>query len=432
MMRICTIFAFSSTGFGHLRVVRALQQSMPKIYGQPYYLGEHDDLAEYMHKITSSGLGTIALKFTQYGIGEELYTYFYTQFLQSTAAEIFLQLETIVDQQVVKPAAIVIVAAHFGLAHKISAIKADFFKKIGIRIILVVQVTDATSQLLWYVPKADIMLVPSYKVLNDFKQYERQNSIKPVRMFVNAYPVSNLLAQTMPLSQYKERFYALKPASKHYAIIAIPISGASVGLRYLSSLIKLLQKLSPYYKYRIVIKESGATKGFITNLQADTLVSIDKHEKSSEVVALYDRLYEKHIIALEITKPSEQAFKCLLSTDSRGGCILLFTNPVGRQEEDNIYFLQTHHLIPSNAEHELLLRYAFLNKEPTTDILEKAKYWRGICLPSDPLEAGRFIAYLHEKGVFLHMLYSKRHTYTKEINPHGTLTFWEQVSSLLL
>jgi hypothetical protein len=54
-------------------------------------------------------------------------------------------------------------------------------------------------------------------------------------------------------------------------------------------------------------------------------------------------------MALEIVKPSEQSFKSLLTPSQRGGVILLLTQAIGKQEQDNLNFLSDHHLLPERA-----------------------------------------------------------------------------------
>ena len=81
-------------------------------------------------------------------------------------------------------------------------------------------------------------------------------------------------------------------------------------------------------------------------------------KQDREVVDHYDVLLEKKIISLEVTKPSEQAFKGLLGTQSRGGVILLFSQPVGSQEYDNLDFLVRHSLVPSKETNLRLWRMA--------------------------------------------------------------------------
>ena len=118
-----------------------------------------------------------------------------------------------------------------------------------------------------------------------------------------------------------------------------------------------------------------------------------------------------------MTKPSEQAFKALISPNQVGGVILLFTNPVGRQEYDNLNFLKRHLLIPSDEDQKTLWRMP-----KTNDILKKAITWRGLRLPKNPEKSVNFLIWCIKNKIFEQM-----GKYTNKIQSDGVKRFWEEV-----
>lgn len=112
-----------------------------------------------------------------------------------------------------------------------------------------------------------------------------------------------------------------------------------------------------------------------------------------KVIENYQYVYDKNTISLEITKPSEQSFKALIEPTKENAPILLFSNPVGRQEVDNLDFLRRHQLIPSLTDEKNL----YLQKNEI-ELLKKAVKWRGIILPQHSKNAAEFIYWLLKKG----------------------------------
>jgi len=144
------------------------------------------------------------------------------------------------------------------------------------------------------------------------------------------------------------------PISELKINVNIPISGAAVGMGYFRIIISELHKLSQRFKFEVIARKSTHTKYFLNFLRKYDFIALNIFNKDREVVDFYERIYDEKIFGFEITKPSEQAFKALTNPKQRGGSILLFSDPVGRQEFDNLHFLQTHHLIPSDEEQTML------------------------------------------------------------------------------
>jgi len=157
------------------------------------------------------------------------------------------------------------------------------------------------------------------------------------------------------------------------------------------------------------------------------------------VVDAYDDLFDEYVLSLEVTKPSEQSFKALLGTRSKGGVILLFSEPVGKQEFDNIDFLQRHFLIPSKETNMRLWKMADENVtiDDTTEaqLFEKALTWRGVRLPADPHKAANFIWWMTTTGLFSQMLSGSvvarsGNGHPDEVGADGVAQFWNLVTSV--
>jgi hypothetical protein len=56
------------------------------------------------------------------------------------------------------------VCTHFGLAHKLAAIKEKLQKEKQVRMVLVVFVSDDTFQHIWYIDGADLLVVGSQPI----------------------------------------------------------------------------------------------------------------------------------------------------------------------------------------------------------------------------------------------------------------------------
>jgi hypothetical protein len=154
------------------------------------------------------------------------------------------------------------------------------------------------------------------------------------------------------------------------------------------------------------------------------------HDRST--VDNYEQVYKQQVVSLEITKPSEQAFKALATPSQRGGAILLFSQPIGRQEYDNLHFLRNHGMMPSKHIHELLWQYA--EKQTVIheyELLEDSHQWRALRLPDTPQKASQFILWCHTQGIFSRMIRYKRKNKGTETDANGVEQFWSTVSMLM-
>lgn len=425
------IFAYAPAGLGHLRVTDALYHGLLKDAGTPLLLGSQDTTITYLHRLMS--LNPIIRPISEWvekGTAEDATTAIYRYLLRSRTDVLYNQLLTIIGERYTPPSKILAVATHFGLAHQMSAIKKKIEKQLNIEMKLVVQVTDDSPHHIWYVPGADLIVVPSEKTKENLMKYgQRLKSNVPI--VVNSYPISPNLNRDLPQDKLANRCEQVDNKKTAPINVIIPISGAAVGTRYFARLITHLHKRSDRFVFHIVTKDAPFTRDFIMEITDLPYVHLYTGTADRKVIDNYEFVYKNNVISLEITKPSEQSFKALMDCRKESAAILLFTEPVGRQEWDNLDFLRRHHLIPTKLEQSHLWKLNSKNR-----MVSKAVKWRGICLPDDPIAAAEFIFWSLKSGIFAEMVKCriKPHSedeYKHELNPDGVKTFWEIVNNLL-
>lgn len=432
---VVLIFAYSPVGLGHLRVTEALYQGLPEEV-EPVLLGSQDKMiANTYHLISINPLGRRLMEWTQNGLIEDIYTYFYRYFLRLQTNLIYEQMVTILDERIELPKLVLVVATHFGLAHQLAAVKKKIEKDKYVKIQLIVQVTDDSPQHIWYVMGADLIFVPSEKTKLSLEKYGEERKLAKVKFIVNPYPISPAMGENFDYPEYEQRVKQLDPQSKSIIHFSMPVSGAAVGTSFLIELMDALNKKSNRFCFHVVSKESSYTKSFIKHVKSKHFVHLNTSPSSREIVQKYEDLYQKEIITLELTKPSEQAFKALFNPRQKGGAILLFSKPIGRQEYDNLNFLRNHNLIPSLKEKEELFQKFSENSilEFNSSILQKATYWRGIEMPEDPFKAADFIWWCFEQKIFLTMLgsFTSPKLDHLELGSDGIKQFWSKIANLI-
>jgi len=414
------IFTYAPAGLGHLRVTDALVDGRPKKY--PYImLGSYDKFITNMHRFTSTNpIAKWIFTISQYGLLEDFVTAIYRWILVSSSEKLLIQLkETIESRKEVDE--VLIVATHFGMAHQIGAIKERLAKETGIKVRLVVQVTDDTSQHIWCVRGADITFVPSLYTQKKLEKYANKNNMN-LNFEVVPYPISPSL--TNKIGNIKLRNEDLSSPEKKINV-SVPISGAAVGLSFVTKLITIMVKKSNRFKFWVLVKKSVYTEMFLSIISKLQNVNVITGRNDNEMIKLYELLYQNNLIHLEITKPSEQAFKAILPPSLVGGSILLFSSPVGRQEYENIDFLIRHGLIPkSNQSKEF-------NPNGSLDY-----YPRAIRLSKDSGIAADFILWGLDSGYFSKMSasdykFSEDTLLSGEVGPDGVKEFWDTVEKKL-
>ncbi len=426
------VFAQASAGLGHLRVTDALFHGLPKEI-ETILLHSQDKTIVTMHNLMSTHvLLRQLMEFTQHGWAEDVFTSLYRPFLRSHTTLLKQQLSTIIEQHAHMPKTLLIVATHFALAHEIAAIKDEYTKKYTLKIVLIVVVTDDSPQKMWAVGGADLIVVPSTHTKHALERYHAsQPTLAPTNYTVLPYMVSPRLAAPLTAAQHAHRQTQLTKEEKGPIHVAVPVSGAAVQLSYLQELIEDLSFADPRYMFHIVSKKTPATSAFLSWAMGKSFVDVLVSEKEREVIDLYERLYERVVIALEITKPSEQAFKALFKPIQTGGSILLFSDPVGRQEWDNLGFLARHQLMPHHA--GIKTHWDFVNADvQLTDANRaEAKAWRALRLPSDGRQAAQFIQWSMQQGVFAAMGEFTQFPKHPELSPDGVKQFWQMVGEML-
>lgn len=426
------VFAYAPAGLGHLRVTDALYHGLPKEAGTPLLLGSHDATITHLHRLMSLNpiVSWLADRVERNDFFEHISTIIYRKILYSKTKILYEQMLTIIDEIYTTPTKVLVVATHFGLAQQLAAIKGRLEKEKNIKMILVVQVTDDSPFRIWVVPGADLIIVPSERTKEKLLKFSKEiNSVSPI--VVNPYPISPNLSKPLSDSRLSEKFNQLDGKNQLQIQVIIPVSGAAVQTNFILKLTQELHKKSPRFIFHVVVKNALFTKIFIDQMSNLDFVHLYIGASDRKVIENYEYVYDKNTISLEITKPSEQAFKALMDPGKESASILLFSNPVGRQEVDNLDFLRRHRLIPNFAEEkELWLR------KNEKELVKKAVNWRGLLLPQHSKNAADFIYWCLKTGIFQAMLNYKtgstnENEYSHELGPNGVDTFWKHVARLL-
>lgn len=433
---ILILFAYAPAGLGHLRVTHALYNGLPK-NAYPLLLGAQDKTITFIHRVMSVHILTRAIfGWFEQGNPEKFFTPIYRWYLRNHTDLIYKQINTIIDQRINVPKKILVIATHFGLAHQIAAIKHKLTNEKKIEIILIVQVTDDSPHLIWYVPDSDYIFVPSKRTKDRLETYGRISKLPPVKFEVNPYPINSRMLSQLSESRLRHRKSQLNPNETTTIHIAIPISGAAVGTNFFTHMIDSLHIRSNRFQFHVITKNAPFTIRFIKDMNERPHIHLLSSISDKEVISLYEKLYEQVTISLEITKPSEQAFKTLISPTRIGGPLLLLSEPVGGQEKDNLHFLHRKNLIPDNQIQKMLWELSRKNSnllgENKKNILEKAQYWRALILPKGSKAASQFILWSLRERLFQSMYYCKvihknNLMGSEELRHDGVDLFWQKV-----
>lgn len=406
------IFAQALAGLGHLRVTDALYHGLPK-GAHAVLLGSGDKNITFIHNLTSRNVNLRrVVEYFETGEPEDIFATLYRRWLGSHTAGLVLQLQTILERHPAIPKTIVVIATHFGLAHQIAAIKDAFEAKHHVRMYLFVVVTDDSPLHVWAVAGADAIVVPSEHTRQLLDAYHGMAGLTASSYSTLPYMVSGRLATILTSNERESRKNQLDPASRASLHIAVPVSGAAVQLGFLTDVIDGLSAADTRCMFHIVSKISPATRGFLAAISTRKNMELLTSYADREVVDFYEKLYEKEVIALEITKPSEQAFKALITPKQRGGAILLLSDPVGRQEKDNLDFLSRHGLLGDLG---------------TPGDVTTAKNHRAVRIPSDGKGAAMAIHTALSQGVFTAMASLTKLPNHPELASDGVAQFWKLV-----
>ena len=432
---LVVVFAYMAAGLGHLRVTDAFFHGLPEGVN-PLLFAPEDKLTSFFHRLTSvNGVAKAIFEWSQNGTPEEIYTRFLRWFLRLNTDKIYNELSLVYAQRTSLPKTVLIVCTHFAMALQFVAIKKKFETEKHVKIIIVMQVTDDSPQHLWFVPGLDMTFVPSEKTKKELLEYGKKNNLGEVPMEVLPYPIDPEMEANLSDSDYEDRVKQLDIDSNSFIHLAVPVSGAAVGMTFLTHMVDTLYDLSDRFTFHIISKSTPYTQDFLKDMINRPFVKFEISFSSREIIDKYAELYKNHVISLEITKPSEQAFKSLFGPIQKGGVILLFSEPIGRQESDNIDFLRRHHLIPLKSEMDQM----WLDAEKGVDIdgkgkwiLEGAKHWRGLVLPFRSVKAANFIWWCLNQGVLKTMVqdYNPPKDENNELGSDGVKKFWQKVAEL--
>lgn len=344
------IFTTSPTGLGHIRVTKALINGLPSTI--PYHIvGINDPAIEGIYRLMSTNpFLRRGMEFFQTNqLAEKLQTQLFTKYeqtnIQRTTDEIKFLLTQYPDIK-----KLIIVSTHAQLARRIQSIIDQ--KRLPIPAVHAVIVTDDSPQRLWAVC-APLVIVPSEHTRDELSKLFVCDRLHKGSIEVAPYPIDPILTEELAPPQWQNRLDQCNPASPEPLHIAIPISGAAVQLDFMEDIItyfathklitnSLTHKLTKKLVFSIIAKSSPYSADFLKRIAKFKNVNLLIGETNEETVDLYNHVYCNSAFppAIEITKPSEQAFKALTPPTTIGGSLLLLSEPVGRQEYDNINYLE--------------------------------------------------------------------------------------------
>ena len=393
-------------------------------------LGSQDQGIEMWYRLATAHPVTRAItEFIQRGWPQDIFTYVYREWLRRHTQVLYGQIVTILDQRVEQPKTLLMVATHVGLAHQMAAIKQQLAQDRKIRVVLAVVVTDDSPQYTWAVGGADMIFVPSSRTKTGLERYHHSQNLEPSKYIVAPYPVSPGLIRKVSEAGQQSRLTQAEVDSPAKIQVVIPVSGAAVQLDYFSHLVTWLTHDSQRWLFYIVAKESNYTRSFLSQMgRRGRQVALVTSADDRTVVELYEDLYKKEPVLLEVTKPSEQAFKALVSPPGAvGGVILLFSEPVGRQEYDNIAFLRRHNLIPDQD-----VQKSLWEGHVTEEAKKELHGWRGLRLPMGGKASAEFISWCLAVGIFKQMLQFQGYQKHEELADNGVEVIWEQIAEYMV
>jgi hypothetical protein len=424
------ILTYAPVGLGHLRDMDALKDGLPKGVESSIFMSDSQSIRFIYRLISTNPLLRRLMEFTQRGIPQTIYTFIFRHYLRSDVKEVREYLRQQIENKRLKK--LVIVATHFGFAHQVAAVKKELEEKTGCRIFLIVHVTDDSPQYIWYIDGADLSLVTSEYVKKGLTEYGRKRHLPKIRIEINPCPLNPSLLVPLTTEEMKNKKNQAKATSKALINVLVPISGAAVGTAYIDDLMEKLHEKSNRFVFHVVSKIAPYTKKFLAGLKNKDYIRVYASDKDKEVVDLYQEVVNNNVILLEITKPSEQAFKAVLEPTVRGGVLMLFTLPVGRQEYENLDYLIRRNLVPRIGENDKLWLEASAGKEYFGNT---ANLDAGMMIPFKPEMAGGFIAWCLGKGVFAKMLQNdrkaKRKNFPNELSGEGVKMFWEKTAKFV-
>lgn len=424
------VFTTSPTGLGHIRVTNALINWLPP--ETPYHIiGIKDPAIEGVYRLMSQNwiLRELMEFFQTNETAEKLQTNFFTWYEYKNIARTLLEINQIIKQNS-DAKKMVIVSTHAQLARRIQ--KMIDSNLIPIPTFHTVIVTDDSPQRLW-AACTSLVIVPSQKTLQKLSELFVCDKLHKGEIVVAPYPINPEFTKELNESGKRDRAEQLCAQCPESTRICVPISGAAVQLEYMQTLIDSLVKKNGKeirFSFDIVTKKAPYTEDFIRNIKKYPEVTLLQGETNTQTVEMYDSLYNSpHPPSIEITKPSEQCFKVQANPKMKGGVIVLLTQPVGRQEYDNLDYLERNGFLPTKDQHTELWNQLEYN-DPRLDITHFKRY-RALMLPSNPKRAALLIKNCLEKSIFDAMYNYEQYEESYQLSPFGVEKIWHLIQERL-
>lgn len=425
MRRPLVILTSAIAGLGHLRVTRALEDALPPS-ATHIFLPAGDTWLTHFHNVMSNHapLRHAFESIQDTPFLEDWFTWLARVGVHLSSAKVIRQIVAAVKQAGGSPTEIIIACSHFMLAEAVGYRKLELEAALNLPVRLAVQVTDDTTQHIWCVPGTDLLITPSSHSARGLATYLENHHLPSIPMIILPYPIAPLFGEVLAGHSFAHRLSQYRGTLP--VEVVIPISGAAVGLPFLTSLASSLSRSTqPVFHLHLVGENSPRLQRGTEALTHLRGMSFIKASSDNATISAYNRLYRQHVIGLEITKPSEQSFKVLAGRGQVGGSILFFTSPVGRQEYENLAYLVRNRFIPSPRDRNTLFSLARYHAAIPAEMLAQAKFWRGIQLPPDPVTASAFIAWCVTSGLCLKMGTVARRE--PSLQPTGAREFWDVV-----
>ena len=356
----------------------------------------------------------------------------------------------------------------FIYTHPDPAYIAGFYKhqletKHGVKITNVLVMTDhfpANPQFIWNLIDMDLIVAPDELTAKlTEKQLEYWAKImKPRRLDRNAHLPKVVVSGFPQEPLYQQpinpniinRQEQLDPKYEGPINIAIPLGGASPQMSFLADTILSLKKLIPQIKPWTLFKKhtKQSDEIFVEKMHQAGATVETVQDNFQLVTRLCDNFNSDTLPALLIVKPGELSNLALFDPQQKGGVILLFTQPVGDQEVQNIHFLQSESggcVMPNDRKNQQLIQFLLKiadqsqleisESEQLSFIRKSANNWRGLSLPKKPNDAAKFIFALRKFGILAVMSkYQKPENLDIQMHPgmsdHGSSDFFYKLNAV--
>src|SRR5512144_3045550 len=140
--KLLLVLTYAPAGLGHLRVTDALYHGLPETVN-PVVLGSQDASIQSIHRLTSvNPIGKAVFDWLQGGPYSELSNRLLRASVRGDHRDIYAQMSRLLIERLERPEKILVACTHFGLAHKLAAIKDELQRREHVRMVLAVCVTD--------------------------------------------------------------------------------------------------------------------------------------------------------------------------------------------------------------------------------------------------------------------------------------------------